>query len=141
MDDELRRAIIIDNYENPFNKKEINDDEYIKVRTKSDSCIDDVTMYVKVKDNIITDAYFSGEACAISTSATSIFIKKIIGMSLNEVKNIMENYNHMINEETYDETILGELNAYSEIYKQANRKKCALVPVDTMQKIINEIKD
>ena len=32
---------------------------------------------------------FDGEACAISTSATSIFLRKIIGKSVDEVKDLI----------------------------------------------------
>ena len=50
----------------------------------------------------------------------------------------MDNYNKMIEEKEYDSSCLDELNAYSEIYKQANRKRCALLPILTMEKVINE---
>ena len=42
----------------------------------------------------------------------------------------------MIHEEKYDEEVLEELLAYNEIYLQPNRKKCALLPVDTIKKIL-----
>ena len=76
MDSNLRREIIVDNYQNPTNKKTIDDKEFITASTISDSCIDNITLFVKFKDNVIQDIYFDGEACAITTSATSIMIKK-----------------------------------------------------------------
>ena len=42
--------------------------------------------------------------------------------------------NIMINEEEYNEEELGELNAYSDISKQASRKKCAILPFQTLEK-------
>ena len=138
MNSDIRREIIIDNYQNPVNRKEINDDSFIKVNTRSESCIDDITLYVKLEDNKIIDAYFSGEACAITTSATSIMIKKLIGKSLDEVEEIIQNYYNMVLEKDYDKEILGELNVYDEVYKQSNRIKCALLPFDTLKKAIEE---
>ena len=138
MYEELRRAIIIDNYNNPFNKESVNDPNFIHVHVKSPTCIDDLTMFIKIENDIVVDAYFDGEACAISTSATSIFLRKIIGLKLDEVLKIMDNYNKMIEEKEYDSSCLEELNVYSEIYKQANRKRCALLPVLTMEKVIDE---
>ena len=49
MDRELRREIIIDNYENPTNKMKISDeqiekDNFIKINTNSESCIDNVDL-------------------------------------------------------------------------------------------------
>ena len=82
MDNNLKRAIIIDNYENPYHKKVIKDNKYIKANTHNESCIDNIDLYIKVEDGIIQDAYFDGEACAITTSATSIMLKNIIGLRL-----------------------------------------------------------
>ena len=137
MDNNLKREIIIDNYENPFHKKEIDDKEYIKANTHNESCIDNINLFVKIKDGIIIDAYFDGEACAITTSATSIMVRKIIGLDLESAKVLMKEYLHMINEENYDKELLGELNAYYDISKQPSRIKCARLPFDTLEKTIN----
>lgn len=138
MDSNLRREIIIDNYQNPTNRKRIDSKDFIHVSTKSDSCIDNIDLYVKINNDIIEDLYFDGEACAITTSATSIMIKKIIGKKIQEVKELMNNYYNMIDEKEYDEEKLGELLAYSEIYLQPNRKKCAIFPFETLKKAISE---
>lgn len=136
MDDELRREIIIDNYQNPYHKGLKGLENYKKANTNNESCIDDIDIELKIGDGKVLDANFDGEACAISTSATSIFMRKIIGMSLLEVKELMANYEGLINEGKYDENKLGELMAYATIHLQPNRKKCALLPVETIKKII-----
>lgn len=141
MDSNLRREIIVDNYQNPVNRKKIDDDSFIVASTVSDSCIDNITLYVKFKDDIILDIYFDGEACAITTSATSIMIKKLIGKTIDEANTLMNNYYNMIDEKEYDSELLGELNAYSEIYMQPNRKKCAIFPFETLKKAIQKYKD
>ncbi len=134
MDNNLKREIIIDNYENPFHKEEINNKEYIKANTHNESCIDNINLYVKVDNGKITDAYFSGEACAITTSATSIMLKKIIGLTIEDARNLMKEYYNMINEEEYNKELIGELNAYYDIGKQTSRIKCATLPFQTLEK-------
>ena len=141
MDSNLRREIIVDNYQNPTNKMKITDKEFLEARTVSDSCIDNISLYVKFHGEVIEDVYFDGEACAITTSATSIMIKKIIGKRIDEVEEVMDNYYKMINEEEYNKEILGELNAYEEIYMQPNRKKCAIFPFETLKKAIEKHKN
>ena len=138
MDSNLRREIIVDNYQNPTNRKKIDDDGFIVASTISDSCIDNITLYVKFKDDIILDIYFDGEACAITTSATSIMIKMLIGKTIDYANQLMDNYYSMIDEKEYDSNILGELNAYEEIYMQPNRKKCALLSWWGIKKVIND---
>lgn len=139
MDSNLRREIILDNYQDPYNKGLVNDKSYIKVNQSSDNCIDNLDFMLKVSDGIITDIRFDGEACAISTSATSIMIRSLIGKSLEDAKNIISNYKKMINEEEYDATLLGELNVYDEICKQPNRKNCALIPEKALEQLLEVV--
>ena len=139
MDSNLRREIIMDNYQNPMNRGLIEDDSYLKVNTNSESCIDNLDYMMKIDNGKIIDIRFDGEACAISTSATSIMIRNLIGKSIEEAKILLNNYKNMINEKEYDEELLGELIVYDEIYKQPNRKNCALLPTVALDKMIGEL--
>lgn len=136
MDSNLKREIILDNYQDPMNRGLIEDDSYIKVNTNSESCIDNLDFMMKIEDDKVVDIKFDGEACAISTSATSIMIRTLIGKSLDEAIKILDNYRKMINEEEYDENLLGELMVYDDICKQPNRKGCALIPVRAIDKVL-----
>ncbi len=128
MEEQLRREIIMEHYQNPLNNEIPNDNNYIKVNSNNVSCIDNIDLYLLFDKNIIKDIKFSGEACAISTSSTSIMIKNLIGKSITEAIDIIENFENMINEKNYDENKLNEAIVYNEIYKQANRKNCVLLP-------------
>lgn len=139
MDENLRREIILDNYQDPFHKGLVEDDSYCKINTNSESCIDNLDFIMKINGNVIEDIRFDGEACAISTSASSIIIRKLIGKSVDEAKTILENYKNMINEKEYDADLLGELNVYNEIGKQPNRKNCALLPNVAVEKLLDKI--
>ena len=141
MDDNLRREIILENYQNPDNRGLIDDDSYLKVNTNSESCIDNLDFMMKIDDGTIKDIKFDGEACAISTSASSIMTKALIGKSIDEVKKILINYKNMIEEKDYDEDILGELNVYDHICKQPNRKNCALLPMVSVEKMLGELEN
>lgn len=137
MNSEIKREIIIENYNNPFHKNSDNVDKYIKVNTNNESCIDNIDIYLLIENDIIKDIKFDGEACAISTSASSIMLKQIIGKNINEVIKLIDNYENMINEKPYDNAFLNELNVYDEIYKQPNRKNCALLPANAIKKAID----
>ena len=139
MDSNLRREIILDNYQEPKNRCLIEDDSYIKTRTSSESCIDDLSFMMKIEDGVVKDIRFDGEACAISTSATSIMIRSLIGKSVEDARKILTNYSNMINEKEYDEELLGELVVYDEICKQPNRKNCALLPENAIDKMLGEL--
>ena len=54
------------------------------------------------------------------------------------VKDILVNYQNMINDKEYDKELLGELNVYDNI--QPNRKNCALIPSVAVEKMLEELK-
>jgi len=128
MDNELKRNIMLDNYQNPTNRGLIDDDNYIKINTNNESCIDEINLMIKLNENKVEDIRFDGEACAICTSTTSIMIKSLIGKTISEALDIINNYENMIDEKEYNTEVLEEANCFNEIYKQPNRKKCALLP-------------
>ncbi len=139
MDKEIKREIILDNYQNPTNRGLKEDKSYKKANTRSTSCIDNIDLMMKIDNNIIVDACFDGEACAICTSATSIIIKSLIGKNIDEANKIITNYQNMINEEKYNPDTLGELNVFDEIYLQPARKNCALLSSKSAKKILDEV--
>ncbi|MDD6224488.1 MAG: SUF system NifU family Fe-S cluster assembly protein [bacterium] len=136
MDPILRREIILDHYQNPHGHGLVDEDGYIKINTNNESCIDNLDIMYKIVDDVIQDIRFDGDACAISTSATSIMISSLIGKTRKEAALILEEYEKMLNEENYDSEVLGELNVYEDIYKQPNRKKCALLPFESLRRIL-----
>ena len=140
LDPVIKKEIIMENYLNPVNRNTINDDRYIKVNSNSETCIDDINLYILFEDNKITDIHFDGEACAISTSATSIMIKLLLNKTIEEIEELINNYENMIKHEEYDEDLLGEANCYDEIYLQQNRIGCATIPWTGLKKAIEQYK-
>ena len=140
MDRELKRSIILDHYQNPRNKELTDDVSYITENMNNESCIDEVDVQVKInKDGVVEDVRFDGEACAMCTSSASIMVETLIGKSIQEVKNILINYNNMIDEKEYDPKILEQAIVYDDVYKQPNRKKCVLLPWWGIEKALEKI--
>lgn len=126
MDKELKRSIILDNYQNPSNRKrQDNNNDYIKLNSRNVSCIDNIDLYIKLNNNIIEDITFEGEACVISISSTSIMINLLIGKSIDEALEIIKNFDNMIEEKEYNKDLLEEAIVYDDVSKQPSRKKCA----------------
>ena len=138
MNEEMKKIIILENYQNPKNRGLIEDKTYKIINTNSESCIDQIELQVKLEDGIIKDIRFDGEACAICTSSTSIMINMLIGKTIEEAENIINNFQNMIEEKEYDENILEEAIVYSDISKQPNRKKCATLTWSGMVNLIKK---
>ena len=135
MDPELKRQIMIEHYQYPFNK-ETKDKTYITSNGNIESCIDNINLYLKIENNIIKEAFFDGEACAVSTSSTSIMLKNIINKTTKEALDYANNFENMVNEKKYNKEILKEGLVYDEIYKQESRKTCATLPYKALREAI-----
>lgn len=137
MDRDLKRSIILDNYQNP-NKRGVSGDDYIKINTRNVSCIDNLDIYLKVNNGIIEDVTFEGEACVISISSTNILINLIIGKTKEEGIYIIDNYLKMINEEEYDKEVLRELMVFDDTSKQPSRIKCATLTANGIKNFLEK---
>jgi nitrogen fixation NifU-like protein len=132
----FQRQIIMEHYKNPKNRGLVDDDSYLKIHMDSESCIDDIHIQVKLEDEKIKDVRFDGEACTIATSTTSILIGLILNKSREEALKIIDNYLAMVDEKDFDETLLEEALVYQNIYKQANRIKCATLSWNGIKELL-----
>lgn len=137
MDKDIKRSIILDNYQNPNNKR-VSGTDYIKINTRNVSCIDNLDIYLKIEDNIIKDISFEGEACVISISSTNILTNLLIGKTKEEGIYLIDNYLKMINEEEYDKEVLNELLVFDDTSKQPSRIKCATLSANGIKKFLEE---
>lgn len=138
MDENLKRAILLDHYNNPHNKGLVDDDRYIEIHNVSDSCIDDIKVQLLVENDKISDIRFDGVGCTICYSSTSIISDLIKGKTRDEAMNIINNYYNMLDEKEYDPDLLEEANAFETLYKQANRIKCGTIGIHAMEDAIKK---
>ena len=139
MDNDMKRSIILDNYQDAKNRSvPQNIDDYIVINSNNQSCIDNINIYVKLDNDKISDIKFDGEACVIAISSTSILSDMLIGKTTNEAKEILNNYFNMIEEKEYNKDILGEANVYEDMYKQPSRKTCATLFARGISKIFQD---
>lgn len=137
MDKDIKRSIILDNYQNPNNKR-VSGTGYIKINTRNVSCIDNLDIYLKIENDIIKDVSFEGEACVISISSTNILTNLLIGKTKEEGIYLIDNYLKMINEEEYDKEVLKELLVFDDTSRQPSRIKCATLSANGIKKFLEE---
>ena len=78
---------VMDHYRNPRNVGKIDDADAIG-SAGSLSCGDQLKIYLKIKDNIVTDAKFQTFGCGSAVASSSILTEMIIGKSVDEVRKI-----------------------------------------------------
>ena len=138
MTNAMMRQIIMDHYSNPQNKHQPPKEGYEKVHMHSDNCIDDLDIFLLVKDGKIVDACFDGVACTISTSSTDIMCDLLKDKNIEEGRNIIEQFQHMIHEEKFDEGVLEEAIVFINTSKQAARIRCATIGWNAADEILKD---
>ena len=138
MDDQFKREILMDHYQHPHNKSLVEgDDRYKSIHNASESCIDDITVQMLIEDDQVKDVRFDGIGCTICTASCSIMSDLLKGKSIKEAKNILNNYENMVNETgEFDPDLLEEANAFDTLSNQANRIKCGTIGIHAMEDLI-----
>lgn len=134
----MMRQIIMDHYENPqFKRTPENVEKYVKFHMASANCIDNINVYALIENDTIKECLWDGVACTISTSSTDIMCGLMINKCFKEGQYIIDQYNHMIHEEEYDDSVLDEAIVFMNTSKQAARIKCATIGWDALEEIIH----
>ncbi|MBR4421799.1 MAG: SUF system NifU family Fe-S cluster assembly protein [Erysipelotrichaceae bacterium] len=137
-DQNLMRELLLDHYKYPHNHGLIDNEKYRSRHMSSASCIDDITVQLDLDEDRIKDIRFDGVACTISTASTSIMSDLLIGKTVEEARTIIDNYRNMIDNKDYDPEVLEEANVFQNVYKQANRIKCATIGWDAVSDMLKE---
>ena len=135
---DMMRQIIMDHYSNPLNKHQPQSEGFEKMHMHSDNCIDDLDIFLFIENGIVKDACFDGVACTISTASTDIMCDLLKGKNIDEAKNIIAQYNHMIHEEPFDDEVLEEAIVFINTSKQAARIRCATIGYNAAERILKD---
>ena len=135
-DPDILRELIMDHYKYPHHHSLTEENGYLQKHMASESCIDDITVQAKINDGVIEDVRFDGVACTISTASTSMMTDLLIGKTVEEARAIIHEYFMMIDGKEYDAELLQEAVAMQNVYKQANRIKCATIGWNAIQSLL-----
>ena len=123
-------------------KKELDNPTYVE-RGHNPNCGDDLTLEVRLSEkNIVEDASFLGNGCAISTASTAMLIDLIKGKPLEDAKEKVEIYFKMMKQDeklTPEETKkLGDAVLMEYVAKMPARVKCATLSWHSMKVIVDK---
>ena len=86
--DDLYREQIIDRYQNPLFKGELDPND-ITFEDSNPLCGDEIRIDLRVDEHdLVQEAVFSGHGCAISQASADLLMERIQGKSLDEVKTL-----------------------------------------------------
>ena len=86
--DDFYRELIIDRYQNPHFRGELNPND-ITFEDSNPLCGDELRIDLRINENDqIVEAAFSGRGCAISLASADMLLEFVQGKSLEEVKRL-----------------------------------------------------
>ncbi|EUJ23918.1 SUF system NifU family Fe-S cluster assembly protein [Listeria grandensis] len=136
--DQLYRQVIMDHYKNPRNNGTL-DDESVTIDLNNPTCGDEIHLHLKVENEIITAAKFTGSGCSISMASASMMTESIIGKSEKEALKMSRDFSEMVQgheHDVIDEN--GDVEALSGVAKFPARIKCATLSWKAMERAIFE---
>ena len=125
MIDELYQEVILDHSKSPRNFGVL--DQYTcTAEGNNPMCGDQLTVYVDVKDDIVSDVSFRARGCAISVASASIMTDIIKGKTIEEVNILFDKFHKLcMGEEVEDDDDTERLRVLSGVSKFPTRVKCA----------------
>jgi nitrogen fixation NifU-like protein len=97
-------------------------------------CGDRLTLFLKLKENVIEAASFQGSGCAISTASVSLMTEIIKGKTEQEATQLFKTFHKMITgkEEEIQLEVVGKLAVLAGVREYPARVKCATLAWHTL---------
>ena len=132
---ELYQEIVMDHNRRPRNFGSMTDSTATS-EGFNPLCGDQITLFLKVSEDIVEDISFEGIGCAISKSSASMMTEGVKGKSVEEALTVFEAFREMItakSDGSKDSEILGDLEILKGVAQYPTRIKCATLSWHTLQ--------
>ena len=135
---DLYQEILLEHNSKPRNFRKL-EDASSTAEGYNPLCGDQITLYLKLVDDVVEDVGFQGVGCAISRASASMMTQSIKGKSLDEASGIFNAFHEMLThpdtEPDYD--TLGDLETLAGVNEYPTRIKCAVLAWHTMRSALS----
>ena len=139
---DLYQEILLEHNNKPRNFRKLED-----ANRQADGynplCGDQITLYLKVEDDVIADVAFQGQGCAISRASASMLTQSVKGQTLAKAEEIFDGFHALITDPDaeVDYDLLGDLEMLSGVSAFPTRIKCAVLAWHTLNAAIEGKED
>ena len=137
---ELYQQVILDHNKKPRN--------FHKLETANHSaegynplCGDQLTVYLHLENDMVSDVSFEGSGCAIFKASSSMMTQAVKGKSKAEAEMLFDEFHRMVTgklDEEAEENHLGRLTIFAGVRDFPVRVKCATLSWHTLHAALNE---
>jgi nitrogen fixation NifU-like protein len=131
---DLYQEVILDHAKNPRNFGPGADGDR-KALGHNPLCGDKLVLAVRVENDVVTDAHFNGEGCAISKASASLMTEALKGMTVDEAESLYASFHELVTGEPLEAADgtklagagaeLGKLAVFAGVAEYPARVKCA----------------
>jgi nitrogen fixation protein NifU and related proteins len=123
---ELYQSVILEHNRSPRNYR-VPDDANRRAEGNNPLCGDQLTVWLKVENDLIRDAAFQGSGCAISRASASLMTAAVKGKTRREADELFELFHRLVTGRSTpaDTETLGKLAVFSGVSEFPVRVKCA----------------
>ena len=141
----LYQEIILDHYKRPRNFRAL-ENATRKAEGYNPLCGDQVTVYVVMDGETVSDISFEGVGCAISTASASLMTEAIKGKTREEAETLLQRFHGLVTSsdgtpeatDGVSELDLGKLEALSGVRDYPVRIKCATLPWHALKAALHD---
>jgi len=131
---DLYQEVVVDHSRRPRNFRKLEHADRT-VTGRNPLCGDQLTLYVKLKDQVIEDIAFEGSGCAISKASASLMTSILKGKTKAEAEELFRQFHSLITEGpdgSVKREQLGKLAALGGVSEFPARVKCASLAWHTL---------
>lgn len=136
---ELYQNVILEHNRSPRNYRPMED---ASGRAEGDNplCGDRVTVWLKIDNDVISDASFQGAGCAISKASASLMTGAVKGKSREEAERLFDRFHRLVTGrlEAGESETLGKLAVFSGVSEFPVRVKCATLSWHAMAQALGQ---
>lgn len=116
------RTVVLEHFRRPRNRGPLADAN-VSIEGANPLCGDRIRIQLRANDDTIVDARFTADACAICIASASLLTEHVRGMRLGDAGSVDIEWLH------------GSLEGEP----PPGRRRCAILPLDTMRRAIAEL--
>ena len=137
---DLYQEVILDHNRHPRNFGRLEDADRT-AEGHNPLCGDRLTVFLKLKDDVIEEVHFDGAGCAISTASASVMTEALEGKTVEEARAIFARFHALVTgkEDALDHVDeLGKLAIFGGVSEFPMRVKCATLCWHTLQAAVDQ---
>lgn len=137
---ELYQSVILDHNRSPRNFREIGETPH-RAEGHNPLCGDTLTVWIELDADVITDASFVGNGCAISKASASLMTQAVKGKRVSEAKEMFAAFQNLVTGKASPQEskeVLGKLILFAGVSEFPVRVKCASLSWHTMNAALED---